>query len=499
MSGRSMERQLEWEPEVPIVLEHVQWPVPPFIDGTKKLTVQRDEELQLTLQVEGVFADKTDLRKRHEEMRETLAGSFIDHDEIEFDAYGGRYALTAFIPGTPSSTVHTDGKVWFQQEGRLDRLVRTWSQKFTVDDGDMPVFAALGPPAWRCDWFINGPHASLSTRFTKRRSHASFLRDREFGAITIDELPRGDQWRDHFVVEAGDLRFAVCEVPEKFAPKWLHPLALQFAAPIPNEDTREAVGEIVSFVVGRRLLRLGATTFDATGWPIEEEMINPFSEGLRSQCAHSDVSPIPIQMLSLDIETTLATLVPSYLRVRDSYGLRNALWGYWAACESPTPIDLALFRAAVEALKKGWFEATATKSKGLYMPNNEYAALTKDLIAVVKAKLEGQEGGNAIINKIARANQMGSNEQVATFFSGIGLPIGAAEQAAMKAANVPAHGGITAGPNLRKLVGHGRAYRALFERTFLRLLGYEGDYIDRSTLGHPSRPLNEPPAGTEPA
>jgi hypothetical protein len=145
-------------------------------------------------------------------------------------------------------------------------------------------------------------------------------------------------------------------------------------------------------------------------------------------------------------------------------------------------------------LKKGWFESARTKSKGVYMPRDEYEKLTKGLIAAVRQGLAEREGASTIIDKLGRAYQMGSNEQVRTFFEEIGLPIGATERAAMKLANVPAHGVITGG-NLQDFVRHGRAYRTLFERTFLRLLGYEGSYVDRTTLGFPSRPLEQPAGG----
>ena len=56
------------------------------------------------------------------------------------------------------------------------------------------------------------------------------------------------------------------------------------------------------------------------------------------------------------------------------------------------------------------------------------------------------------------------------FFSEIDLRIGVAENAARRAANVPAHGSITTAGNIKELVRHGRAYRTLFARTLLRML-----------------------------
>ncbi len=37
-----------------------------------------------------------------------------------------------------------------------------------------------------------------------------------------------------------------------------------------------------------------------------------------------------------------------------------------------------------------------------------------------------------------------------------------------------------------------RVYQTLFHRIVLKLLGYDGTYIDYGTLGHPIRDISEP-------
>jgi hypothetical protein len=505
MSDHTLERELEWEPATaPIVLQHGVWPVPPFIAGTRKITIQRDDNFQLHLLAEGVFADSDDFKKRMAELDALQAGTQVDHDDLAFEANGSRFVLSVFLKDLPETTSSRDHAPRFQQKGHVLCFARTLTWTLVVGDGGEPVPAGLGPAAWRTDWFINGPHDPLFLRSTKRRRKTTFSRERPFNNITVVELPRGGDGRDHFVVDTGQLRFAACQVPDEFAPDWCHAVGIEYALPLPDEETREAVGEIVSFVIGRRLLRLGSTVFDATGATIQEEAVNPIGDALRALCSGSDHAPVPLATYSTEVETALAALVPSYLKLRSPLGLRNALWAYWSACEAPAPIDLALFRAAVEALKTRWFASAGTKSGGVYLAKAEYEKVTKEPFDTVEKALTGavakgladQAGAATILNKLGGAYRMGNNEQVRTFFEEIGLPIGAAEREAMKAANVPAHGGITTGGNIKTLDLHGRAYRALFERTFLRLLGYGGRYVDRATLGFPSRALEEPAGGS---
>jgi hypothetical protein len=80
----------------------------------------------------------------------------------------------------------------------------------------------------------------------------------------------------------------------------------------------------------------------------------------------------------------------------------------------------------------------------------------------------------------------------------VGVTLGPAEKKALQARNIPAHGGIRKGADHRKLVRHANAYRVLFVRAFLALLGdRDAEYVDRTTLGHPARPIATPAGGSD--
>jgi hypothetical protein len=104
----------------------------------------------------------------------------------------------------------------------------------------------------------------------------------------------------------------------------------------------------------------------------------------------------------------------------------------------------------------------------------------------------------AIMAKMRRSYEMSANEGLRTFFVELGLKIGSRERAAIKARNSPAHGRSAAtDEELGAMHDHGRTYRILFERVFLRVLAYDGQYVDRATLGFPLRNLDEPTGGQD--
>jgi len=496
------ERSLEWEPLAhPTTYEHISFASPPFVPGTRKMTIRRDDELRLEILVEGTMPPG-EFKERRAALDQIQAGTFLDPIEFEFDAYmGSTCSLRAHLQELPDIAFNNEKPgTHFTQPGRVDRFRRRWAHGVSFPaDADVPEFPPLGPGAWRSDWFANAPHGPVYFRPTTRRRTAKFRRERDFLNISADEPPAGGgtNYFDHLVVEANGIRFALSKVPEEHAPSWCNPASLDFLAPIPDEETREAVAEIVSFVVGRRLMQVGSTLFDGTGNVIEEEVMNPWGQGLQVLCAQGDIRPLPISPNpSGDTEELLTQLVPRYLVARKPLRLKDALLTYWLANEAFSGIDLALYGSAVEALKNGWFGSNRSESGGVWMPEREFSNLLGDLVTAARGRLAANNAPAAIGNKIAGAFRMGGGEQLAAFFDELGLAIGDAERAAIKARNGPAHGGLRAGADQRELIRHGTAYRTLFERTFLKMIGYDGAYVDRTALGHPARPLDDPCSGS---
>ncbi len=69
----------------------------------------------------------------------------------------------------------------------------------------------------------------------------------------------------------------------------------------------------------------------------------------------------------------------------------------------------------------------------------------------------------------------------------------------MKARNPMAHGSaelLDEGSH-QEMFNHTQSYRTLFNRVLLKLLGYDGAYVDYSAKGWPEKSLEEPLGGRE--
>lgn len=57
-----------------------------------------------------------------------------------------------------------------------------------------------------------------------------------------------------------------------------------------------------------------------------------------------------------------------------------------------------------------------------------------------------------------------------------------------------AHGAFNS-EKVRHMIAMTRAYETFFARIILKLLGYQGEYVDKSTKGWPTRAIDEPMKG----
>jgi len=166
--------------------------------------------------------------------------------------------------------------------------------------------------------------------------------------------------------------------------------------------------------------------------------------------------------------------------------------------------NLPILSSAVETLADQILKAHP-EIKQYYIEYNLFFDLIKDEINSVDNKIETTLGHinpkekrdaikDSILRKIKGASQRGANEKLKMMFEIIDLPIGVIEKKAITARNKMAHSslGEISTDEIKETMRMTRAYETLFHRIFLKTLGYNGNYLDYFTLGHPNRNIKEP-------
>jgi predicted metal-dependent hydrolase len=196
-------------------------------------------------------------------------------------------------------------------------------------------------------------------------------------------------------------------------------------------------------------------------------------------------------------EELLVEMVPRYLELNGEFDFDNVLAGYWLFEQTLLGANIPVLATSVEMLKRAWYSSARSKSRGVYMPKEEFEELLEEELNTMEEKLRETEYGDRMVRRMRNAYNFGANESIEFFLGELGLPIGPVERSAMRARNPMAHGSATLLDESRhqETINNTLAYRTLFNRIMLKILGYDGAYVDYATMEWPDRPLGEPLAG----
>jgi hypothetical protein len=350
------------------------------------------------------------------------------------------------------------------------------------------------------EWYLTGYSNVNFTRSTSRGVDKSFKRLRD--GIDPEEERRlitsSGSYNDYLLVKYIDTSFIVSKVPKEFGPEWSFNISIEYRQSfgrIPNENDREAISELVGFVLGNQLLKIGQTSYDKSTSLIIQEYQSPWGDNVVSRCQSISLPPVELGNYQgwNRAEILLNELINSYLTLRNKLRLKDALWKYWIAKYSTLGANLPILSSAVETLAEQVIKSHP-EVKLYYIDRMKFLEIIKDELVSIEQKLEGNSHKTIIINKLKGATVRGSNEKLDVLFEIIDLKIGKIEREAIKARNKMAHSSLSeiSEEEIKETIRYTRAYETLFNRIFLKILSYSGEYKDYYTIGHPSRLIGEP-------
>ena len=371
------------------------------------------------------------------------------------------------------------------------------------------------------DWLVNYSTAPfhLPARPTERSLTNKYTRSRDHGPTATIELPQlestsSDHFRVQFEINSRKQSIAIGKTKEGMCEPALCPGFIEYTNElgyIPDEDERWDVLVALSFILGRRLIPIGSTSYSKDWRQVratsKEAQILTSLKRFRQPC-------MPPANLSMDgnfiDEQKTARAVTRFLEVSKSIDLENSMWLYWIGNNTTLETAPALYGAAIESLRNSYFKSEKEKSlKTKILPEAAWPGIKDKLTeALREAEKELLDENKKLPEeyvkpldifhrKITQFNDKSSSMKTPEFFEIIGLPIGKVEENALKERNRPAHGHRYHPDQYDALNAANNALITLLNRVILNFSGAADTYIDYSTLGHPTRKLEEPLGGPE--
>ncbi len=453
-----------------------------------KITVSRDTNFNIVTELQGTSAA---FGSHQPELNLKKGQSIPGIRIVGYDSSSTMIILDEVYPGDIS----------IRGDGHIEGKALTFRATFEYSNPD--------PPRWLSIWCVNGPRFSSAPRLTERKHEVKIQRKR--GRVLPDEsehaiefvFPSSTLSSDYWLIKNSLFNLRFCMVQGGFGPDWSKNFEIQLMLPqagILFENSFDNILESLSFVVGKRLTKVGKSLFSGSGYPIRELSNNPWGLDIQQECRNPEMPPVPLSDSDLDFtvaEPTISKLAESFCLVREEFSFSTAMWQFWMSKISPAEGSLVFLSMAVENVMTAWFKSTKTRTRGQYMPDAEFALLTKEPLDALKAALATAKYSDRILRRLSQANNMGVNERYELFFEEIRLPYTEFELSVIAARNRFAHGGSLSSDQYRKLMDAIRAYQTLFHRIVLTLCAHKGSYIDYSTLGFPVRAMSESMGGPD--
>lgn len=479
---------LEWE----IIDEDIQITNLSFEKGLYKLnkdcviTFSRNSHQDLVGTISGILEHPRDLDPKEKE----IPGTFIENEVIIGYTNNGifKYKISGIALGALSiNPIVKDLSAFaFESELIFDSIEKNFNGYKSETDSIQ-------------EWYLSGKTSLYFPRSTGRSVEKKYTKSRN----TIDseeeyKLDGGSgSSKDFLFVNGSGISFIVAEVPKEYGPDWSNNIVIEYRksfGKIPSDDERKAIAELVGFVFGNQLLKIGQTSYSKEKNIAIQEYKSPWGDNVFDKCQKPGFAPVYLKDSRnfSKVENLLNSLLPNYLKLGKSLQISDALWKYWIARQSSLGTNLPILSSAIETLAENILKSH-TEYKSFYIEYKEFNELIKEELNSIETKLSDKPFKDKVLNKLKGAAQRGSNEKLEMMFEILNIQIGKIERSALKARNKMAHSSIENDniEDIKATIRLTRAYETLFHRVILKILSYDGDYIDYYTFGHPSRNIDD--------
>lgn len=333
------------------------------------------------------------------------------------------------------------------------------------------------------EWYLNSIHNNLIfTRPTKYSVTQEYIKIRDnspCGDISAKEEYLPDGGLDYLFLILDDFKVILQKVPDQFGPEWSNNLGIEYHLEynIPSQDIRKKTADIVSFLLGRNLIKIGETFYDSKWNVIGGISISSNVSSRLNLKTISNYRDLPAIMYyeeffgEFEWERYSSEIINAYLNC--DLDLSQIMENLLISMCVPTEAEIMMIGGCLDEISKKWFESDNSPSKGELIEFDEFKRNISKELTVIKGKLDQYED---IYKNIENSYKISGRKKVDLFLNELGIAIGKSEQKARDYRNIPAHGQGMSGKTRFKMVYITDIYRSFLNRIILKLLGFHSYY-----------------------
>ncbi len=456
------------------------------VEDVQQLFVSRDEELNIVIRCVSIVNQGTsriiDIKKRESEY---LPGMSVKPGEIVINYPGNSYRFCqCYFQGYTGNYQKIEYKLscyhaeFKSKRGEKVALIREW-----ILNGSRTGlrFCGNGKYDYTKESVISGNHGDLI--FPEPRS---ILEKNVIGR--------------YLHVKFKDTAFDVSFLGNKNGPQWSENICISYFenyGRIPRIDERECIREYLSFFIGKRLIYIGESSFDENGNIVGRIIEKPrtYNYDIKFLCSNGAKAPIKDEYADLNhYVDAIQQGIDRFDFLYKTYDLESFLSAYWYSKNVARPFDLVILGSALERLVNEWYSEEKNNHDTVLIEKKDFSKRIRPVKELIEKIFEDTGYVERMKRSVDSINIMSTSEKFQRFFEEIGLPIGGAEKKALKARNCPAHGSYRNNneKEVKEMQNMSKVYECLINRIVLKLLDYNGNYVDYGTIGYPEKDISCP-------
>ncbi|MCG8734729.1 hypothetical protein [Tenacibaculum finnmarkense] len=449
-----------------------------------EIKIWRDNQFKLVGEITGYVDNEKNLehlKKKNLDKDIILKGeNFVGKSDL-----GERYKLRDCLITSPSFTYENkDYGITFKSELSISSIVK-------YADSVDKTFSII-------DWNICSANNINFPRFTTRYENIFPYKFR----TGINEKPKTKETdkmhslsRDFFILQIPDLIIIIQKIDDEYLPNWTSGISIEYRndlSQLPTPKTRRAIAEFISFMFGIQLLGIGSTLFNKDLKFINSFCYSPWGNNVISNCSSKPYPPIDFYQNS---EIVLSKLLSNYLSYREKLDLEDVLWKLWIGRVQSLGTNLPILASGIDTLAVNYIKEKNIIKKYSKTEKKKYRSFIKEDLENLTKKIKDYQFGQFIINKINNPFNFGVGEKIKLFLNEINFEFDneSIETKALIARNKMAHGSMSniSKNELIEYLKLTNAYITIYNRILLKVLDYDGHYIDYYNVDNPRRKLNE--------
>ena len=333
------------------------------------------------------------------------------------------------------------------------------------------------------EWYLNSVHDKLvftrSTKYGVTKEYVKIRNNTPYDNVEFKEEYFPAMARDYLFLTLDDFKIILQKVPDEFGPKWSNNLGIEYhdVNNIPLQYIRKKTADMVSFLLGRNLIKIGETYYDSRWNVIGGVAISPNISSklnLKTISNYRDLPAISYYDGFLDMfdwEIYSGEIINAYLKC--DLDLSHVLENLLMSMCLPTEAEIIIIGGCLDEISNKWFKSDRSPSKGKEINAKKFKNLISKELKSIEKKLHDYP---QIYKKIENSHSISGRKRVNLFLKEAGIKIGEMEEEARNSRNKPAHGHIISGETKSKLVYVTYVYRSFLNRIILKILGFHSYY-----------------------